>query len=182
MIKRLSLVLVAAGLAGAVLAGGDNAPTPIRTVMETARRKDKVLIAGKIKRARTLDIFLFGDDTGELLINAAHVKTSMAVGDDLVVWGRFWGRSDNQPDLREIEVIDAAPAGSREAALLISAHAAAPPPPPEPAIVPPNPSSPAAAPARSTESRLQELEQLKAKGLITDSEYQEQRKRILGDL
>ncbi len=160
-------------------AGAATAPTPVKTVLNSAHRKDKVLVAGKIKRARTLDIFVLSDDTGELLINAANVRTAIAVGNDLVVWGRFWGRSDRQPDLREVEVLEAAQAGSAEAAALIAAHATTAPVEETPS---PPLAAPAPTPARSAETRLRELEELKTKGLVNDAEYQEQRKKILGDL
>jgi hypothetical protein len=46
---------------------------------------------------------------------------------------------------------------------------------------PTGPSAPAA-PARSTADRLRELEDLRAQGLVTDSEYAERRTAILGEV
>ena len=43
----------------------------------------------------------------------------------------------------------------------------------------PKPDTPA---TKSTEERLSSLEELKQKGLLSDDEYKEQRKKILGDL
>lgn len=187
MIRRLSIVLSLALLAGPATADTGNAPTPVKTVLNSAKRKEKVLVAGKIKRARTLDIFVLADETGEVLINAANIRMPIAVGNDLVVWGRFWGRSDQQPDYREIEVIDAAQAGTAQAAALIDAHSRSEPRP-APAPVAPVSTEPvgaannASTPSRTTESRLRELDDLKSKGLVNDAEYQDQRKRILSGL
>ena len=43
-------------------------------------------------------------------------------------------------------------------------------------------SKPDAPPKGSTEERLKKLEELKGKGFLSDDEYKEQRKKILGDL
>lgn len=156
-------------------------PWTAAEVRASAARKSNVLIQGKIDRALTLDYFLFNDGTGELLLNAANVRQSLAAGDDVVVWGRYVGRSDRYAARPEVDAIELAPAGTAEAQKICDAHSTAAPAPTPP--VAPAAASPTATPAvRSIEDRLRALDDLKAKGLVTPAEYDEQRKRILQDL
>ena len=56
-------------------------------------------------------------------------------------------------------------------------------PAPAPVVAPSVPGAPpVAAPVRSAKERLQELDQLKKDGLITDEEYQQKRKQILDEI
>ncbi|MBV9079995.1 MAG: SHOCT domain-containing protein [Elusimicrobia bacterium] len=151
-------------------------------VLSTVRRKEKVLVSGTIARALTLDLFVLNDGTAEVLLNTANLPVSLAAGSKVVAWGRFQGRSDKQPKFAgEIEGIEVALADSGAAADLIKAHGR-PAPSPVPAFSDAKPAAGTPVPGRSVETRLRDLDELKAKGLVTDEEYKEQRRRILNDL
>lgn len=156
-------------------------PWTTSEVIESAKRKAKVVIQGKIERAINFDYFVLTDDSGAIILNAAGVRHRLAVGDKIVVWGRYLGRSDRYPQARaEIEAIEMAPVDTPEAARILEGRTA-PAPVPD---VSANPPAPDAAPAvsLSIESRLRTLEDLKEKKLISDDEYKDTRKRILNDL
>lgn len=151
----------------------------IGRVTASARRREKVLVEVTLKRALTLDRFLATDGTGEVFLDATGLRHDLKVGDRVVVWGRYMGRSDHDANVSELEALSLAPSGSEEAGKLLLAHGR-PAPSPSPSVAPsvwPSPS-----PRPSIESRLREVDDLTEKGLITTEERRRIREKILSEL
>lgn len=169
-IARLIPAMAAFLVSSVVLAGAR--PWSADEVSAQARRKSKVLVEGRISRAIDFDTFVLTDPSGDMLLDAKGVRHDLGTGDAVLVWGRYLGRSDRRPAMAEIQAIDIVASGTPEAAALLAARAAEPPAPP------------AAAPAAgsSIETRLKALDDLKAREIVTDDEYRQQRQRILDEL
>ncbi len=188
MKNRTALFLLSALMMTAPLAAADRAWTSDE-VIHQARKRAKIVVQGHIERAINFDYFIFADDTGKLLLNAASVKQRMAAGDKVAVYGRVLGHATRfDQTLTEIEALEVGTDGSDDAKRILSTRLASTESVPAAAVPAPSPIT-AATPLpempgaeNSIESRLKFLEELKKKSLITDDEYREQRKRILGDL
>jgi hypothetical protein len=105
----------------------------------------------------------------------------LKIGDEVVAYGRYIGRSPIYVKHPELDVIELASATDDAGPALVAKRGVEPGTYPD--LPPPNasPGHPAAA-ERTVEHRLEELNSLKSKGLITDDEYKQQRDRILGSL
>lgn len=163
----------------AITASAEPKPRTIDDTLKNTGIRKKVLIQGTVKRSFDFDNVLLTDDTAEIAVGLASVKQNVRDGDKILVYGRFEGRLNYKARYGFINALEWAPVGDPKGDALIAKYGV------EPSTAPAesdSASSSAPAPQRSVESRLRELEDLKTKKLITDDEYKEQRKRILGQL
>jgi hypothetical protein len=147
----------------------------INDVIQSASVRDKVLIEGRVKRAFDFDTYLVSDDKSEIAVSFLGVRQNLKVGDAIAVYGRFRGRASYKTTYALLEALewtmqsDPKAVGLRDKYGVSDSTATASAPP-------------CILPLPTIESRLKQLEDLKAKKLISNEEYQQQRKRILNDL
>ena len=148
-------------------------------VLRHASRREKVVVAGTVKKAFDFDTLVLVDNNAEIAVSFVGVRQDIRAGDKIVVAGRFDGRRSYRSSYGLIYAIDWALQDDKKVALLVERFGAAPARSAAPVSSP----APAASPtSESIETRLQQLETLKAKNLITPEEYQLHRQRILDDL
>lgn len=189
VMKRSVIWLVLCSLPVAVFAAmPELSPKTVRAiddVLHNARRRELVMITGKVKRSFDLDNILLADDKSEIAVSLVEVRQDLRPGDAVAVVGRFDGRVSYRSNYGLLNAIDWAPLDdpqkfdalkAKYGVMASSVSAGAP-------DSPGTPSSPTVSPTSTEiERRLRALDELKAKNLITPDEYQEQRKRILNQL
>lgn len=145
-------------------------------VAASARHRDKVVTRGKVTRQLTLDRFVLAEGSTELLLSLEDVRHRLQRGDEVVVFARFLHPPASYPHFPgELEAIDYALAADPKASVLLEKQGR---------------TSPSAASPRraasdadeSVETRLEVLESLRKKKLISEDEYHRHRARILETL
>lgn len=177
--KKFSLLILGSIFifsSSAVLA--EKAPRPIKDLLQSGRMRDKALIQGKVTKQIDLDYYIVEDETGDIVVGVRDVRHKLKLGDTLLAFGRYQGRTAFRSRKGQLDVTEFAMGEDAAASAALVERYGTEPKAPEPVAQPPAPP----APARSVESRLQELENLKSKNLISADEYQQQRQRILNDL
>lgn len=148
----------------------------IGDVLQNAGVREKVFIEGRIKRAFDFDTFLVSDEKSDIAVSFLGVRQDLKVGDVIAVYGRFRGRLSYKSAYGLLETLEWAPQNDPASAALREKYDVTAASTPVAAVVP------CIFPAPTIETRLKQLEDLKSKKLISEKEYQEQRKRILNDL
>ena len=104
-------------------------------------------------------------------------RTAVVAGTATAVSGAVQRRQDNKAEAAQQEAMRQRQAIEETAIAAVSGYAA-PAAVPQPA--PPAPPAPAAAPAMDLVSQLQRLGELKQQGLLTDAEFDQAKKQLMG--
>lgn len=152
----------------------EKTPRTVNDISTNARLREKVLVEVTVRRRIDFDLVVGEDASGQIGLSFEGLRHDLKVGDTLVAAGRFRGRYALEGSLARLDVIEFAAPGTPEAARLIEKFGRGPASSKAPA--------PAAPATRSIEGRLRQLDELRDKGLVTQEEHAEQRKRILDEL
>ncbi len=172
-------------LIGVGFAFAEKQPQPIEWVLKNSRTRARVLVQGTITKQIDFDNLILTDSGGSLRLDAFRVHQYLSKGDKVIVYGLYLGRITEDSARGKLEVLDFLPIKASDnpekARQFIEKYGSDPVPAVKSDPVPAA-NHPAKATDKTVESRLKELDDLKAKNLLSDEEYKEQRKRILGSL
>jgi hypothetical protein len=185
---KILLTLMTLALLG-VSHGGAGSPKRLWTIgeiLEDTKYRTQVVIKGEISKSYDFDFHLLDDGTGVIMVNGSHVNQHFGVGDEVVIYGRYIDSEANKPKDEEIRVIKFATSEKDPPVDQWIAKYGKEDEPQEKNTgeisAQKNIKQPISTAPSDIETRLKKLSDLKEKGLITEEEYQQQKKRILNEL
>ncbi len=159
----------------------DTDPMKIDDIVKNVGPRSRILVQGTITKAISFDTMVLDDGTGKMVLDLTQAKNELKVSDTVVVYGKYRGTSTYRAYNAEMLALElASPTDTETVKKLGEKFAKNHPITKEDRAKKKEESAPKV--EKSVEGRLEELEKLKSKNLVTPEEYQEQRKRLLNDL